>query len=89
MPNIKIEGSTQKVENWKPETGTLVTNTKTTEIYLVSKQFQDVELGNSIILVNLKTGYWNYWKPRDHHQDFEPLNPNYKVTLSNGHLGGE
>lgn len=86
MPNIKIEGSTQTKKQWSPQTGTLITNTKTTETYLVGKQF--CEIATNIILINLRTGFWHYWKPDDC-ADYEPLDPNYKVTLSNGQLGDE
>lgn len=86
MPNIKIEGSTQNKTQWIPQTGTLITNTKTTEIYLVGKQF--CEIAMNIILINLRTGFWHYWKA-DFCGDYELLDPNYKVTMSNGQLDDE
>lgn len=87
MPNIQIQGSTQNKTQWIPQAGTLITNTKTTEIYLVGQKVDNIK-DEKIILINLKTGHWLWWEA-DEYNIYEPLHPNYKVIMSNGQLDDE
>ena len=82
MPYIAIKGSNQD-NNWKPKTGTIITNTKTTEVFLLTCKVN--EKPADLIIVNLKTGYWDYWKG-ENYSDFQPLDPQYEVIMSNGEI---
>lgn len=56
---------------------------------MVGQKFNNGNIKDeSTILINLKTGHWHWWEA-DQYNDYEPLDQNYKVTMSNGQLDDE